>query len=461
MALSIAGEKENELNRENPYEKLGVRKWATESEVKMAYIRMVKRYNPEAFPDEFILVRQAYERLRTPDRRAKVDILVFNELRGGIGYKDVERSTESLVKLNRQIQEYERAGNGAPLVGETRHQWLQLRRQRSLGYAEKGMWRDALKEWEEIQGLDRADRETRRNLVVGHARLAYQLAVRERFPEAVEHWDKALQFAPDTVELVHNLAIAATRTGNESREKELWGRTLALWNVRLKKDPENTYLKGLIVATHMYFGGELLGAEKATAQARAGVSRPSAALKPEERPEGTAATGPSTIPSGPFDSFTANKELGLACVDRKNWDAAIQAFQKCLAEKPDNMEVQNYLGWALLNSGDVDTAFRVWNKALKTDPSNKETRDNLVRGHLKVAKHLEKQRVWGPALVHLKSVLALDAKNPEVYARLGNVYFNRGDTMSAIEHWQKTLELDPKNREIKNTIRKAKQGLLR
>jgi tetratricopeptide (TPR) repeat protein len=446
----VLGSERKGPDETNPYRTLGVRKWATDSEIKMAYIRMVKRYNPEVCPDEFIVVRKAYDRLRTPDHRAKVDIMVFNEIRGGIGYKNVEKSTESLVKLNRQIREYERAGDGRPLVGEMRRQYVQLRRQRSIAYVDKNMWREALKEWDEIRQLDRADRETQKNLVVGHARVAYQLAARKRFAEALKHWETVMELAPGTVEILHNMAIVATRMSDDVREKNLWARTLHAWNEKLKKDPENAYLKAMIVETHKYFGGELLGAEK-TAQE---------AVERKEK-TGSPPSGGRQPPSPPkaFDSYSASRDLGLACMDRRNWGAAIQAFEKCLSERPDVVEIQNHLGWAHLNSGNVDSAFRVWNKALKSDPSNKETRDNLIRAHLKVAKHLEKQRVWGPSLVHLKSVLSLDPKNIEVFGRLGNIYLKRGDTLSAIEHWEKALELDPKNKEVRQAIRKAKQQI--
>jgi len=447
MPATVTDIERETLTQGNPYRALGVRKWASDSEVKMAYIRLVRRYNPEVYPDEFILVRRAYDQLRTPSQRAKVDILVLNELRGGIGYKDVEKSTESLVKLNRQIQEYERPENGRPLVGEVRTEYLQLRRQRSLAYVDKNMWTDALKEWQEILSLERGDRETRRNLVVGHCRLAAQLAARERYGDAVRHWESALELAPGTVEIVHNLAIAATRMGDKNREKDLWARTLQGWNERLKKEPSNAYLKATIVETHKYFGGEFLKTEKEPGR-RGAEDRPMPAVRQ-----------PSSGAAKVFDTFQATKELGLACMDRKNWGAAIEALEKCLTEKPGDTEVQNHLGWAYLNSGEVDTAFRVWNRALKVDPSNKETRDNLIRAHLKVAKHLEKQRVWGPSLVHLKSVLSLDPKNMEVYVRLGNVYMQRGDALSAIEHWQKALELDPKNKDVRQAIRKAKQQM--
>jgi tetratricopeptide (TPR) repeat protein len=464
MAISVATEYQDNQSEENPYLRLGVRKWATDQEVKMAYIRMVKRYNPEAFPDKFIQIRKAYEHLRTPARRAKVDILVFNEIKGGIGYKNVELSTESLVKLNRQVEEFEKAEGGAPTRGDARVEYLNLRRQRSIGYAEKGMWHEALDEWEKIVVADRSDRESRRNLVVGHSRLAYQLACRERHDEAVVHWEKALANAPDSVEIIHNLAIAATLTGKTEKQRERWVRTLALWNERLKKDPESAYLQNLIVETHKFFGGEFLNTEKSSPAQKAPAGQPagrSAGPSKPGQPPTPAGGKTGTVPSQGFDSFTASKELGIACMDRKNWQAAIHAFNKCLAEQPESVEILNYLGWANLNAGEVDEAFRLWNKALKIEPGNKETRDNLVRAHLKVAKHLENQRVWAPALVHLKSVLSLDPKNAEVYARLGNVYKERGDTISAIEHWQKVLELDPKNRHVRNQIRRAKQGMLR
>lgn len=55
---------------EDPREILGVALSATDEEVRAAYLRKVKEHPPDRSPDAFERVRDAYEVLRDPRRRA-------------------------------------------------------------------------------------------------------------------------------------------------------------------------------------------------------------------------------------------------------------------------------------------------------------------------------------------------------------------------------------------------------
>jgi len=63
----------------DPYLVLGVDRRATAEDVRQAYFRLVRRYAPEAHPEEFKAVRAAYEALRSPLRRAELSLLVFDD----------------------------------------------------------------------------------------------------------------------------------------------------------------------------------------------------------------------------------------------------------------------------------------------------------------------------------------------------------------------------------------------
>src|SRR6266851_2819929 len=64
---------------DDPYVVLGVDRRATAEDVRQAYFRLVRRYTPEAHPEEFKAVRTAYEALRSPLRRAELSLLAFDE----------------------------------------------------------------------------------------------------------------------------------------------------------------------------------------------------------------------------------------------------------------------------------------------------------------------------------------------------------------------------------------------
>jgi curved DNA-binding protein CbpA len=63
------------MSDEDPYTVLGLDRRATAEDVRRAYFRLVRVYTPEAHPEEFKRVRAAYEALRSPLRRADLDLV--------------------------------------------------------------------------------------------------------------------------------------------------------------------------------------------------------------------------------------------------------------------------------------------------------------------------------------------------------------------------------------------------
>lgn len=57
--------------REHPFEILGLSPEARDDEIREAYLRKVKAHPPERDPEMFERIRDAYEALRDPRRRAR------------------------------------------------------------------------------------------------------------------------------------------------------------------------------------------------------------------------------------------------------------------------------------------------------------------------------------------------------------------------------------------------------
>lgn len=62
---------------DDPYEVLGVGREADQAQIKRAYFKKVRTHTPEHAPEKFQQVRSAYERLRTPERRAETDLFLL------------------------------------------------------------------------------------------------------------------------------------------------------------------------------------------------------------------------------------------------------------------------------------------------------------------------------------------------------------------------------------------------
>jgi tetratricopeptide (TPR) repeat protein len=433
--LQVNASNSNHAPDFNPYEVLGIRKWATLKELERAYFNLVKKYNPEIFPEQFIEIRKAYDILRVAKKRAQTDILLYNEIPGGIGFKGIEVKTESVVKLNKEIKDLE--AQGMERSAADRAALLDLLRKRSLIYVNKNYWHEAITDWKRILTMDQEDRQAARNIIQGYSRLGFSYAQNGFNKKAIEAWQEILKLKPGCLEAVHNIAIAATRESDAAMEKEYWEKTLEIWADMLNKNDNDDYLKNLIVATHNHFGGRFITKKKAVTPA---VSKQQEVL-------------------GQIGGFSENLQLGMACINNQNWAQAIEAFEKCLSEQPENIEVLNALGWAYLNSNQANKAFSTWKKALKIDPRNQSALSNMVQGHLSVARSLRTQKAFGPALVHLKSVLKLMPDQPEVFMEIGNTYLMKQDYQSAIENWEKVVELDPKNRLAQQAIREARNRI--
>lgn len=61
----------------DPYTILRIARTATADEVKQAYFALVRQHPPERDPETFKRIRAAYERLRSPDKRAETDMLLL------------------------------------------------------------------------------------------------------------------------------------------------------------------------------------------------------------------------------------------------------------------------------------------------------------------------------------------------------------------------------------------------
>jgi curved DNA-binding protein CbpA len=62
---------------QDPYAVLQIDRRADENTIKKAYFRLVRQYPPEQEPEKFQEIRVAYDLLRTPESRAKIDLFLL------------------------------------------------------------------------------------------------------------------------------------------------------------------------------------------------------------------------------------------------------------------------------------------------------------------------------------------------------------------------------------------------
>lgn len=63
----------------NPYEVLQILPSSDDLQIKESYVRKVKEYPPERFPEEFKKIREAYEAISTPAKRVAYKLFHLEE----------------------------------------------------------------------------------------------------------------------------------------------------------------------------------------------------------------------------------------------------------------------------------------------------------------------------------------------------------------------------------------------
>lgn len=145
----------------------------------------------------------------------------------------------------------------------------------------------------------------------------------------------------------------------------------------------------------------------------------------------------------------ANFYLGSIYEELKNRELAKKYVKAALEARPDYYEALNFLGYIYVeenqNLGQAEAMIR---KALEFDPDNGAYTDSL--GWLYFKKGNLKE-----ALKYLEKASAL-FEDPVILDHLGDVYYKLRDLEKAKSSWQKSLQLDPKQEQVREKLEKVK-----
>ena len=134
-------------------------------------------------------------------------------------------------------------------------------------------------------------------------------------------------------------------------------------------------------------------------------------------------------------------EKGISHMGAHQYQKAIVAFSKAIAENPDRVETYNNRGMAWCKNGDYDLAMADFNKAMEIDPRNAEIFNN--RGTIWFYKGQ-----FDRAISDYDKALGIDPDFAKAYTNRGAAWFCKGKFDLAILDYNKALEIDPNNVEI-------------
>ena len=424
------------------YQILKVKKSASEYEIKKAFAELVKKYDNENYPEEFSKINKAYKTLLDPAKRAREDIFTFNEAKGEFIFSPDEQAPASETTLIGEINNLFNKFKSSNITEEEKKDLKLKLMQLSYQKVVKKLWREAINYWQKVLEIDSTDLKAKRNLIHSYNALGYAYATHNLLNDAATLWENSLKMNPDDPLIIHNLATLYDILGQQSKAKPFWSETLKRWKEQLNKDPDNEYLKNSIVELHKHFGGKAIETKEPQGSANAIKEyQEILKLKPND--------------------FDARFQIGKAYMEEKKWKEAITELDKLFKEYPDNVEIINSKAWALLNNGNVDDAFNTWKRALKDFKNNTVLQENMLKARYSVGKKLREGGLFNPALVHFKDLLKYKPNDPEVHYEIGCIYLSKGDVRTAIQEFQKTVDIDPRNQHAKKALSDARLKLRR
>jgi len=466
------------------YAILGIPKSSTEKEVKAAYVNLVKKYDPEKHTERFMVIQQAYDRLRQVKSRAKEDILSFNMAQGEYLFQEDEKWRDPEPPDDEMVNKVRRDYLAHIMNDDLKSALLRVLFSRAHYLVTRKLLGEAIRDWSEVLEHEPSHARARHNLELACSNLGISYALHGLNEEAIELLERALKMDPDSTEIIHNLAILSERCRDSVRTVRYWEEVMARWKRQLERDPTNDYMRFLLTEAlgHQEDISDLIASAPRRSAAQVRVSQPvpvasSAAVPklgpPAPRPTGGSSTAVPKLaapgpPAPPTASASIERNRDIVKLNPDDFDAHFQLCNKLMEEKlfaeareelqiltrkhPKNTDVWNLLGWAMLNSGQKDEAFNCWKRSMSIDPKNPTTREHLVKAHLNMGKAFRSKGIFTQALVHFKQLLALMPKSAEVHLEIAATYDMKGDVRSALAEYQQVLTLDPKNQVAKKAI---------
>lgn len=467
-------------DKRNAYAVLALHKGATEDQIKQAYVELVKKYDPEKHTERFMVIEDAFRRLKDPQKRAREDILTFNRVPLELNYADAEKAEVEPEKLDNAVSMLKAKLAEQPAAApQINPKLIQALYMRSFSCIRRKLIKEAASDLREILDLDPTQQRAKNNLLSLHCMQGYAYVNHKLFDEAIEEWEKAVRMNPDNHHVIHNLALALEFAERFDEATRMWQETLRRWKAIYDRNPEDEYLKTQIIEAHRHQSeiGKPPDNERpapppdqtglAQRPAQAGAPQPQQpAPRPAAAPQ-QPTPAPAPQPAPPQrdelrdsieilklnpDDFEANMKVAHLLIEQKRWKESAAHLTELTKKFPRNIEVINMLGWTQINNQEVDFAFRTWARGLKLDPKSFQLRESIIKARMMLGRALREKSLFVNSLVHFKELARLIPDSDEVHFELGKTYQMKGDVRSAFLEYQQVLKLNPKHKDARQCI---------
>lgn len=187
------------------YDILSIPEEANSSDIRKAYIKKIREFPIEKYPEEFKKIRKAYEVLSDPDSRKEYDTME----KYGDEIRQLEE--ESLAAL--ELEDYDRAISCLKKILIIEPSLHNIRNQLALALSYKGEHDKAIAQFRKLIELQPANANYRANLAFAYEKSAL-------VDEAVEQFRKAFHLDPNDINIIYSLYNLYIRNGEYAQARK-------------------------------------------------------------------------------------------------------------------------------------------------------------------------------------------------------------------------------------------------
>jgi Tfp pilus assembly protein PilF len=124
-------------------------------------------------------------------------------------------------------------------------------------------------------------------------------------------------------------------------------------------------------------------------------------------------------------------------------------YERALSIDSSNALVNNNFAYSLSERGiKLDMALKMAKIAIKTEPGNSAYLDTIGWIYFKAGD-------FNAAIEYIEKAITVGGEKPDILEHLGDIQFKMGEKDKAKGNWQKALNLDKNNSELKQKIEKG------
>lgn len=160
-----------------------------------------------------------------------------------------------------------------------------------------------------------------------------------------------------------------------------------------------------------------------------------------------------------------HNQKGVEALNKGEYREAILQFKIAARQFPQNKIIEKNLSTAynnyalkLADEGKTEEAIDVLKKALQLQKSPLLLK-NITALCINQGYEYFQNKKYREAERFLEEALSYDKDNPDALSLLGNVYYDSQKIKKAKEYWQRSLEIDPQQKGIKQKLEKISQEI--